>query len=77
MARNTTAPRNGSERTNNTDPTQPTDGGIEQEVSPVITARVEVYQKAFDRTIVGRLETPAETAARGRAHSTLFSRGTG
>lgn len=39
-------------------------GGIEHEVSPSITGRVEVYRKTFEKTIVGRLETPAETAAR-------------
>lgn len=39
-------------------------GGIEHEISPVITGRVEAYHKGFDRTIIGRLETPAETEAR-------------
>jgi hypothetical protein len=39
-------------------------GGIEHEVSPTITGRVEVYRKTFDRTIIGRLETPAETVTR-------------
>ena len=39
-------------------------GGIEQEITSSITGRVEVYRKTFDRTIVGRLETPSETATR-------------
>jgi hypothetical protein len=39
-------------------------GALEREFSPGFVARVEGYYKTFDRTIVGRLETPAETAAR-------------
>ncbi|MEO8481249.1 MAG: TonB-dependent receptor plug domain-containing protein [Acidobacteriota bacterium] len=39
-------------------------GTFEHDVSPAITARVEAYYKTFDRLIIGRLETPEETAAR-------------
>ncbi len=39
-------------------------GSIEKDLTPGLTARVEAYYKSFDRLIVGRLETPAETAAR-------------
>jgi hypothetical protein len=39
-------------------------GALEREFSPGFVARVEGYYKTFDRMIVGRLETPAETAAR-------------
>ncbi len=37
---------------------------LEREFSPGFIARVEGYYKTFDEMIVGRLETPAETAAR-------------
>ena len=39
-------------------------GALEREFAPGLVARVEGYYKTFDRMIVGRLETPAETAAR-------------
>ena len=39
-------------------------GAIERTLTTSMTARVEAYVKTFDRLIVGRLETPAETAAR-------------
>jgi hypothetical protein len=39
-------------------------GAIEHALAPSVTMRVEAYSKTFDRLIVGRLETPAETAAR-------------
>ena len=39
-------------------------GAIERALTSSVTARVEAYVKTFDRLIVGRLETPAETAAR-------------
>lgn len=39
-------------------------GAIERDFPWGITGRVEGYYKSFDRLIVGRLETPAETAAR-------------
>ena len=39
-------------------------GAVEREFAPGLVARVEGYYKTFDRMIVGRLETPAETAAR-------------
>jgi hypothetical protein len=39
-------------------------GGLEHTWTSTVTARIEVYSKTFDRLIVGRLETPAETAAR-------------
>src|SRR6185503_18376383 len=39
-------------------------GAIERALTSSVTARVEAYVKTFDRMIVGRLETPAETAAR-------------
>lgn len=38
--------------------------GLERTISPGLTARVEGYYKRFDRVILGRLETPAEVAAR-------------
>ena len=37
---------------------------IERDWGPSVTARVEGYYKSFDRLVVGRLETPTETAAR-------------
>jgi hypothetical protein len=37
---------------------------LEREFAPGFIARVEGYYKTFDEMIVGRLETPAETAAR-------------
>ena len=37
---------------------------LEREFAPGLVARVEGYYKTFDRMIVGRLETPAETASR-------------
>ena len=37
---------------------------LERRVDPGITFRVEGYYKDFDRLVVGRLETPAEVAAR-------------
>jgi len=39
-------------------------GALEREFTPGFVARVEGYYKTFDRMIVGRLETPAETASR-------------
>jgi hypothetical protein len=39
-------------------------GAVEKDFAHGLTARVEAYYKSFDRIIVGRLETPAETAAR-------------
>jgi hypothetical protein len=39
-------------------------GAIEHALTSSVTARIEAYSKTFDRLIVGRLETPAETAAR-------------
>ena len=39
-------------------------GALEREFAPGLVARVEGYYKTFDRMIVGRLETPAETAGR-------------
>ena len=39
-------------------------GAVERAFAPGFVARVEGYYKTFDRMIVGRLETPAETAAR-------------
>lgn len=38
--------------------------GLEREVSPSMTIRVEAYAKRFRQMILGRLETPDETAAR-------------
>jgi hypothetical protein len=38
--------------------------GIERDVVPGLTARVEVYRRRLDRLIVGRLETEAEQQAR-------------
>jgi hypothetical protein len=38
--------------------------GVEHQMSPAVTAKVEAYYKTFDRLLVGRLETPEETAAR-------------
>ena len=38
--------------------------GLERELGSAVTARVEAYYKSFDRLILGRLETPDETAAR-------------
>ena len=39
-------------------------GALEREFGSGLVARVEGYYKTFGRMIVGRLETPAETAAR-------------
>jgi hypothetical protein len=39
-------------------------GGLERDFGGGLVGRAEVYYKTFDRMIVGRLETPAETAAR-------------
>ena len=39
-------------------------GAIERALTSSVTGRIEAYVKTFDRLIVGRLETPAETAAR-------------
>jgi hypothetical protein len=39
-------------------------GALEREFAPGLMARVEGYYKSFNGLIVGRLETPAETAAR-------------
>ncbi|MCX6538280.1 MAG: TonB-dependent receptor plug domain-containing protein [Acidobacteria bacterium] len=39
-------------------------GSLEHRFAPGLVARVEGYYKSFDRLIVGRLEMPAETAAR-------------
>ena len=39
-------------------------GAIERSLTSSVTGRIEAYVKTFDRLIVGRLETPAETAAR-------------
>ena len=39
-------------------------GSVEKDLGSGTTARLEGYYKSFDRLIVGRLETPAETAAR-------------
>ena len=39
-------------------------GAIERALTSSVTARVEAYVKTFDRLVVGRLETPAETGAR-------------
>jgi hypothetical protein len=39
-------------------------GGVEHDVSTSTVARIEGYHKTFDRAMAGRLETPAETAAR-------------
>lgn len=38
--------------------------GVEQDLGPDLTARVEGYYKRFDDLLVGRLETEAERAAR-------------
>jgi hypothetical protein len=38
--------------------------GVEHQMSPAVTVKTEAYYKAFDRLLVGRLETPEETAAR-------------
>jgi hypothetical protein len=38
--------------------------GLERDWSRGVTTRAEVYYKGFDQLILGRLETPAETAAR-------------
>lgn len=37
---------------------------VERDLAGGLTARAEGYYKSFDRLVVGRLETPAETAAR-------------
>jgi hypothetical protein len=39
-------------------------GALEREFESGLVARVEGYYKTFDRLLVGRLETPEETAAR-------------
>jgi hypothetical protein len=39
-------------------------GAVEHTLTSSVTARIEAYSKTFDRLIVGRLETPEETAAR-------------
>lgn len=39
-------------------------GALEHDVRPGLTVRVEAYHKSFDRLIVGRVESAAETAAR-------------
>ena len=39
-------------------------GAVEKDLGRGVTARVEAYYKSFDRLILGRRETPAETAAR-------------
>jgi hypothetical protein len=39
-------------------------GALEREFAPGLVARVEGYYKSFNGLIVGRVETPAETAAR-------------
>jgi hypothetical protein len=39
-------------------------GAVEKDLGAGLTARVEGYDKAFDRLIVGRLEAPQDTAAR-------------
>jgi len=38
--------------------------GFERDLAPGLTGRVEAYYKGFDHLVVGRLETPEETAAR-------------
>jgi hypothetical protein len=38
--------------------------GVEHQMSPSVTAKAEAYYKTFDRLLMGRLETPEETAAR-------------
>ena len=38
--------------------------GVEHRLSPGVTARFEAYYKTFSRLLIGRLETPEETAAR-------------
>jgi hypothetical protein len=39
-------------------------GAIERAMTTSVTVRIEAYSKTFDRLIVGRLETPEETATR-------------
>ena len=39
-------------------------GGVEHELGGAMSGRVEAYYKTFDRLIVGRLESAAETATR-------------
>jgi hypothetical protein len=39
-------------------------GGVERDFPHGVTGRAEAYYKSFDRLIIGRRETPAETAAR-------------
>jgi hypothetical protein len=39
-------------------------GAVEKDLAHGVTGRVEAYYKSFDRLIIGRRETPAETAAR-------------
>ena len=39
-------------------------GAVERDLGHGLLARVEGYYKAYDRLLIGRLETPAETAAR-------------
>jgi hypothetical protein len=38
--------------------------GLERQLSPNVTAKVEAYYKTFDRLLVGRLESAEDTAAR-------------
>jgi hypothetical protein len=38
--------------------------GLEHQLTPNVTTKVEGYYKTFDRMLVGRLETPDETASR-------------
>ncbi len=39
-------------------------GAVERDFGHGLTARAEVYYKGYDRLLIGRLETPQETAAR-------------
>jgi hypothetical protein len=39
-------------------------GAVERDLGHGLSARVEGYYKAYDRLLIGRLETPQETAAR-------------
>jgi hypothetical protein len=38
--------------------------GLERDLAPGLSARTELYYKKFERLVIGRLETPEETAAR-------------
>jgi hypothetical protein len=42
--------------------------GLERELGPGMLARAELFYRGYDRLIVGRLETPDETAARLAAY---------